>query len=255
MMVGSFTFNNINSESFNLVCKSVKRTLLPARKVYRSEPPNASGVYDTPGIEYSARIIEMKIQYIGTSFEELRSRARTIAAWLSVEWANLIINDEPDKYYIARIDDEIVLDNLYEYGSANVTFICQPYALSVAWSSFSFNSGDLPNCVFTNNGTRKITYKSPPGSKFLIKVLGSWNALTLELNGYQIAHNIITSNKELIIDNIAMEAKLAEVNVFNDISGDIDNFLPLIPGSNTLVVSGDGVNITSVTVEFIELWI
>ena len=79
-MIGSFTFNNIGSESFKLVCKSVKRPLLPAAKVKRIEIPGISGAYDFDGVEYALRTVTMKIQYIGSSFEELRTKARSLAS-------------------------------------------------------------------------------------------------------------------------------------------------------------------------------
>ena len=170
-MIGEFTFNNVASSTFKLVCKSVKRPLLPQAKTRRVELPGSSGAYDFDGVEYGLRSITMKIQYIGTSFEELRTRARSIAAWLSTAGgAQLMINDEPDKYYLARVTSEIDLETLFEMGSADVQFDCQPFALSTTWKTYTTMATGAKDFVFNNPGTRRIECRSPYGSKFKIEV-------------------------------------------------------------------------------------
>lgn len=255
-MVGSFKFNGVESESFSLVCKTVKRPLLPASKTNIMQPLGASGGYDNLNNNYDVRTITMHIAYIGTSFAELRSRARSISAWLSTRsFEELIINDETDKYYLAKVVDEIDLDSFYESGGADITFVCQPFAYSVTENAETYDSGDLPNLVFNNVGTRDINNMAPPGSKFLITIVGSWTVLSLELNGFVLTHTAAVVKKTLVIDNVEMTAYLDAINAFDDLSGNIDDFLNIIPGENTLVVTGTGLNITSITVNFIKLWI
>ena len=170
LMVGSFKFNSTESSTYGLICKSVKRPLLPAAKVRRIETENSSGAYDVDdeSVDYGLRPLTMKIQYIGTSYEELRTKARSIAAWLSCRtWAPLQIHDEDDKYYLAKVTDAIDLNTLWESGSADVVFDCQPFA----YSTTEVTATGVGNVTFTNPGTREINYKSPPGSKFQIKVV------------------------------------------------------------------------------------
>lgn len=255
-MIGAFIFNQIESSTYSLVCKSVKRPLLPAVKVRRVTLSGISGVYDfdAEDVEYEMRPLTMKIQYIGTSFEELRTRARSIAAWLSTNtWAKLRIHDEDDKYYLAKVTSEIDLENLWESGSADITFDCQAFAYSSAEFSHSFALTEAVSEEFTNPGTRLINYRSPQGSKFLIKVSGSWVTLSFSLNGKTLTYNTAGTGL-LIINNIDMEATLDNVNVFNNLGGDTDVFLKIIAGVNTLAVSGATLNAT-VTIEFIPLWL
>lgn len=255
-MIGNFIFNEIESNEFKLVCKSVKRPLLPAVKVRRVELPGISGVYDfdDEGVEFEMRTITMKIQYIGTSYEELRSRARSIAAWLSTSsWAKLRIHDEDDKYYLAKVTNEIDLESLWESGTADIQFDCQPFAYSVIKVSHVFDTTEEKNEDFTNPGTRLINYRSPQGSLSLIKVDGSWTTLSLSLNGKTLTYNTAGSGL-LIFDNVEMECLLDSANVFGNVGGDIDTFLKIIPGSNTIQVGGTDLNVT-VTVEFIPLWL
>lgn len=255
-MIGSFIFNEVESSVFNLVCKSVKRPLLPAAKVRRVELPGISGVYDFDDndTEYDMRKITMKIQYIGTSFEELRTRARQIAAWLGTSsFVKLRIHDEDDKYYLAKVTDEIDLDTLFESGSADIAFDCQPFAYSVTEVSHSFDIDAGISEPFTHPGTRLINFRSPRGSKFKIIVNGLWTTISLALNGKTLTYNTAGSGI-LTIDNIEMEVTYGSTNVFNNLGGDTDTFLKVIPGSNTLVISGTGLD-ANITIEFIPLWL
>lgn len=253
-MIGSFSFNGVDSSSFSLVCKSVKRPLLPALKVKRIELPGASGSYDFNDDEYSLRQVTMRIAYIGTSYEELRSRARSIAAWLSYNgFARLIINDETDKYYLAKITSDIDLESLFESGSADISFDCQPFAYSITEQVLTFDATGATDYVFVNPGTRAINYKSPQGSKFQILITGSFDTLTLTLNGNAITYGEAASGS-LLIDNIEMEVTLDGVNKFDKLTGDIDTFMQILSDSNTLSVGGTNLNIT-VTISYYPMWI
>lgn len=246
-MVGSFKFNNTESSTYGLICKSVKRPLLPAAKVRRIETENSSGAYDVDdeSVDYGLRQLTMKIQYIGTSYEELRTSARSIAAWLSCRtWAPLQIHDEDDKYYLAKVTDAIDLNTLWESGSADVVFDCQPFAYSIT----EVTATGVGDVTFTHPGTREINYKSPPGSKFLITVNDSWSNLSFTLNGRTLTYSEAGSGL-LIIDNIKMEVTLDGVNKFYALEDDYDTFLEIKPGVNTLNVVG-----ATATVEFIPMW-
>jgi predicted phage tail component-like protein len=253
-MIGSFKFNNVESSSFNLVCKSVKRPLLPALKLKRVELPGASGAYDFEDEEYSLRTVTMKIQYIGTDYEELRSRARSIAAWLSYSaFAQLIINDETDKYYLAKVTGEVDLDSLFESGSADVSFDCQPfaYALNNEVVEMTITGADEQN--FTNPGTRHVNYKSPQGSYLTVIIDGSFTTLSLSINGNTLTYDEAI-NGILVIDCIEMEVHLNDANVFDKLGGDIDTFFRILPGENTVTVSGTNLDF-DLTISYLPMWI
>ena len=57
----------------------------------------------------------------------------------------------------------------------------------------------------------------------------------------------------LVIDNVEMEATKDGTNKFDKLDGDIDTFLSVIPGDNTLSLTGTGLGI-SVTIQFISMW-
>jgi hypothetical protein len=96
--------------------------------------------------------------------------------------------------------------------------------------------------AFTNLGTRVINRRSPQGSKFKIEVAGSWTSLTLSMNGKTLNYPVSGSGT-LIVDNVEMEAHLDAVNKYGVVTGDVDTFLSLIPGNNTLTVGGTGLSV------------
>jgi predicted phage tail component-like protein len=227
-MVGAFSFAGIDSDGFNLVCKSVSRPLLPPAKTKRVDLAQASGAFDFPGLEYSMRPITMRITYIGDDYTELRSRARSIASWLgngSEDWAPLVINDEPDKYYLAKVTSEVGLETLFESGTADINFECQPFAYSMV-DEVVVNNG-----TFINPGTRRIDIFSPQGSLFEIDLTGS----SMTLNGRTIGYS---GGGSVRLDCIEMTAYNGPNNVFAALTGDTDKFFVIQPGLNTISASG-----------------
>lgn len=253
-MIGAFSFNGIESLEFNLVCRSVKRPLLPPVKPKRVDMAGSSGAFDFPGAEYSLRPVTMRIMYLGEDYYELRTRGRRLAAWLSTEdWVPLIIHDEPGLYYNAKITSELDLQNLWESGVIDVVFDCQPFAMSIIEESVSYPKPFGTDFVFTNPGTRVINYKSPHGSKSRLDINGSWTNLTVSLNGVDLTYARSGSGL-LIIDNIEMEATLNGVNQFDAITNGVDTFLQINPGKNVLKITGTGVNVQAV-LSYIPLWL
>jgi len=255
-MIGNFSYDGVDAwTEYGLVCKSVKRPLLPKKKVSRKEIAGMSGAIDIETTTYELRQITMKIQYIGTDYYELRSRARSIAAWLYVAgWYPLIILDEPDKKYLAKVTDEIELEGLWESGSADVTFDCQPFAMALESVEESFIAPAVMTKTFTNPGTVPINRSCPPGSEFKIKFVGTWTNLTVTCNGKSIVINAAGTAATLIIDNISMEVTSNGSNLFSSISGVIAEFLEIKPGSNTVTIAGTGVSGT-LTVQYTPMWI
>ena len=125
-----FTFNSIHSRTYGIVAKTINRPLLPSLRKRELIIPGRHGAYDFSDNTYENRIIEVELKYIGTSFTELRTRARTIAAWLSGYNGskNLVFDDEPDKYYVGKIYSAVGLQSLFTIGQCTIQFECEPFA-------------------------------------------------------------------------------------------------------------------------------
>ena len=121
---------------FQVIAKSVDRPILPSMRKREMAIPGKHGTYSFDGNTYDSRIISILIQYIGATFNDLRLRARDIAAWLSqTSYKELIFSDEPDKYYLAKIYDPASLENFFRLGKSEIHFDCQPFALYVVTSA------------------------------------------------------------------------------------------------------------------------
>lgn len=123
-------------DDFQITCTSADRPTLPVKRKREIAIPGKQGSYDFGGDTYSNRVISVAIQYVGASFNDLRLRARDIAAWLSkMSYRKLIFSDEPDKYYLAKIYSAVGLEYLLKVGRATIQFECQPHALYVVTSA------------------------------------------------------------------------------------------------------------------------
>lgn len=278
MNVGEFQYKNINSNAFRLTCKSISRPLTPQMRTRSTVIYGKDGLIDYGSNNYDPRPIVMHIAYIGDNYLELRNRSREIGAWLSSkEWTKLIFNDEPDKYYLARVYESIVPENLYRLGEADITFICQPFAYMVVstaedstwdeadfpwvidlpWnmsSSYIFTANMLTSFEFNNPGNKETSQNSPQGSQFNLIISGSFTTLSLTMNGKTLNYTQSVSNGVVVINNIDMEVTLNGVNSLDAIDGDIDSFLTIESGINTLEVDGTNLAV-EVKIDFIPEWI
>lgn len=257
-MIGGFTFNGRSISDFDLVSRSVTRPLLPEGKVGRVEFSNASGAYDTKGIEYGLRLITMRIMYIGKDYYELRTRAHEIAAWLSTDdYKQLVMDDEPlmpdglQPYYMARVTSQLDLAHFWKSGAIDVIFDCQPFLYTADLQNYVA----LPlNGAYAYQGTRILNYKSPPFARFEVMASVQRNvAATIRINNTYIGYTP-SQNGTIIIDSVNMLIMFVysggAQNIFGQVQGDVDQMFTFTPGSNNIVTSG----VTSLTTQYTTLW-
>lgn len=263
-MIGQFEYKSIHSSIYGVYFKTIKRPLMPPIIPKLVNINGSSGSYDFGDNDYGNVSIEVKIAYIPTSFIERKQRARQIASWLnSTTWEKLIFGDETDKYYLARVNGQVDLDALIAVGEANISFICQPFAYRVVGTYIDDVTWD-DGCKFTvttpgifefdNTGTKEINFRSPQGSKFDIRINGSFTTLSLALNGKILNYNQAVASGLVTIDNVNMEVDFNGINKLNVISGDIATFLTTIPGNNILNVTGIGLNV-EVIIDFVPMYL
>lgn len=273
----SFEYKGIRGSEYGIYCKTVKRSLLPAIRRREFEIFRKSGIIDIGNNDYAPKIMTVKLTYIGANLVDLRSKARLLASWLnSSTWGKLIFDDEPDKYYLARVKNGIDLNNILVTGEMSVEFECQPFAYmatdtgsdptwdeanfpwitDIPWNmiqSYQFSVTGTKEYTFENPGTQEIGCNSPQGSKFDIVITGSWTTLEIRLNGRTLEYTE-SGFGTLIIDNINMECTIDGINKLSSLNGDIDSFLSIMPGENTIEIDGTGLNVT-ITLDFAPMWL
>ena len=131
-----FEYNGISSRTYGVISKSTSRPILPALRRKELTIPGKHGTYSFGSDVYDNRIVSVDIAYVGDTLNEFRLHARDIAVWLSqTSYKELIFDDEPDKYYLAKIYNDIGLETLYTLGEATIQFECQPFALYIISSA------------------------------------------------------------------------------------------------------------------------
>jgi predicted phage tail component-like protein len=130
-MIG-FTYNETHSNVYGIYSKTENRPLLPTMTPKYISVPGRNGIYDFGDNTYEPRIIELTLKYKGTSYDNLRSKAREIAYWLNGQTEKkLVFDDETDKYYMCKIYSDVGLSNLFRVGECTVQFLCNPpFAIS-----------------------------------------------------------------------------------------------------------------------------
>lgn len=271
-------YNGINSNSLGLICEVIYRPILPPMQQKTISISGKSGVIDFGNNKNNITKIQVYIGFDSDDEMDLRMKAREVAKWLySDNWGKLILWDEPDKYYLARIYNETNLDSFINLGEAILEFECQPFAyqaidtgddptwdeadfpwiIEIPWNiveSYKFKATGSRTFTFYNPGTKEINFKSPQGTKSNIIISGSFASLMLSMNGRTLNYNEAVSNGIVIIDNIEMEVELNGQNKLDAISGDLATFLEVLPGLNTISVDGTGLNI-DITLDFSPMWI
>lgn len=132
----------------------VKYSILPTIDSKTEKVYGRAGVYDY-GIELGARKIEVDIMIIADNQHDVMSKARDFATYLFYkELQSLILLDEPDKEYMARVKGDTDLQELYRTGQATIEFMCpSPYATSLNEKVINWSPVDYTPIQVTNNGS------------------------------------------------------------------------------------------------------
>ena len=253
-------YNSLYSyDNFGIIVETVNRPLLlPAR---RSEVtiPGRDGVYDFSDGTYDNVVIPVVIQYIDETFEELRTRARRLAAWLSqATYTSLIFTDESDKYYSAKIYDAASVEKIVKLApgeKTTVNFNCQPLALSVIEDLWQGRL--IEPQIIQNGGTHKafpVIAITPivlsGGMDEAVEVTGAFNS-DEPLETLLTNPAITIGGKTLVYTGTLEEGQLLEINTdtFQATKG-VTNVLSAISGSwPVLEVGNNSISIADTTSE------
>lgn len=138
-MIG-FTFANKHSSELGVFMRSVNRTITPELRKNDFVIPGRHGTLDYGSNTYDTRLIEVEVNLVRTSLQNLRQQARDVARWLSRDNALLVFDDEPDKAYQAKIYENIDIEQMVTSGISEIVFECQPFA-----ESLRYRQVNIPN--------------------------------------------------------------------------------------------------------------
>lgn len=132
---------------------AIKYSILPPIDSKTEKVYGRTGEYDF-GTEIGAGSIEVDIQIIGDDEHDVMKKARDLASWLYYkDLQPLIVADEPDKQYMARLIDETEVEETFRVGSATLKFLV-PSGVAEATSDTTFSAKPTTTDPFTvkNNG-------------------------------------------------------------------------------------------------------
>lgn len=151
---------------------------------------------------------------------------------------NITFSNEPDKYYKARIIDQIDYERLLRFKTAEVTFRVQPF-------KYELNER---KATLTESG-KKVINNGLQKSKPIMTITGSGTIELLVNNLLVFRYTFPEDETEVIIDSEKQDAYLGEVLKNRNMTGE---FPILKSGVNVISWSGD---VTSVVVEPKSRWI
>lgn len=154
---------------------------------------------------------------------------------------NLVLDNEADKYYKAKIIDSIDYERLLRFKTANVKFRVQPFKYSNEEPVKTINITDETSVNLYNNGN----YKSKP----IIKLTGS-GTIEFKQDGVTIfSYEFPTDDTYVVIDSDKQDAYLESTLKNRNMIG---NFPILKVGKNVITWTG---TITKIEVSNYSRWL
>lgn len=151
---------------------------------------------------------------------------------------NVTFSNEPERYYKARIIEQIDFERLLRYKTATVKFRVQPFKYEL----------DERKVTLTESG-KKVINNGLQKSKPIMTITGT-GIIELSINNLLVfRYTFPDGENEVVIDSEKQDAYLGNVLKNRNMTGE---FPILKSGSNTISWSG---NITSIVVEPKSRWI
>lgn len=252
-MKAHFKFNGIKSSDKNIVLKEYKPIFLPALNIEYEQVPGRHGSIEFNDNTRQDIVIEADIAILGDSKTEVMANARAVEHWLSQK-GQLSFWDEPQRFYIGRIVNQIPLERTAVWGNVTLLFRCEPFAYLIkSMADEIVLNDDIPICeqITLDRATAVHTITGPAiiqvennGAFDLqpfMKIEGSFTNLAIG----SLIINKPLQNDTLYIDNENVLVYTIEagtrVNWLPYVSGDV---LRLAHGVNDVQISGTNLNFT-----------
>lgn len=231
----SFTFKNTSSTSFEGLCvTSLPPITKPSMRTEEIKIDGRDGsIFRDLGYSTYKKTIDL-VKIGDVDIESLKS-------WLDGE-GKLILSNESDKYYNAKVIDSIDYSRFILYDKDKITFLVQPYKYSTTETKQTFNITNETSVTITNSGNCK--------SKPKVTIYGS-GTINLSLNGTQIFVIALGDEGNITIDIEKMEAYKEGILKNRLITGNYENF-SLISGQNTIAFTG---TVTKIEIENYSRWL
>lgn len=225
----NFSFKGVSSTSFNVIVNSLPPISKPPMRVEETEIDGVDGIiFEDLGYEsYEKKI---KITITENNIDELIS-------WLNGE-GHLVLSNEPDKYYKAKVIEQIDFERLIKYEPVEITFRVQPFKYKEELKIFNITTEKSVNVYNTGNTI----------SKPIITITGTGN-IEVNLNGNHQFTLDMTEDNVIILDSEKQDAYYGITLKNRKMNGE---FIELNPGKNEISWTG---SITKIDINNQSRWI
>jgi phage-related protein len=206
------------------------------------------------GADFGAKQFDFRCAINAANSLELHQRVSEIAAFLLDQYGKprdieLILLAQPEWYYTVRLTGDTALNRIVGYGEFSLSLVADdPYAYLVEPnldSDIILDSdirldGEIYGFYDLAGGlTGNIPNVGKLISRPTITITGSFTTLSISTNGKTFSFSEAMSNKTMVINGEALTVQVAGVNKLSKMSGD---FIELLAGDNTVIISGTGIN-------------
>lgn len=230
-MANGFTFDGIHCGAYGIAMLSKNRPILPGNNDSYIDVPGRNGSIHIPqGLQ--DRIIELECGFVETSIANLRTAARSIAAWLyTEERAALSFDDEPGKTYQAKLESAVDLEQAFVLGRFTLSFRCDPLAYGTEQTD-SFVS----DIVTANNTGTFEAY--PTFTSTFTDSATEWK-VTLGTAYCRVVNNFVSS--DVLVVNLGTGAiTLNGTRSMSLLDYQNSQFFALSPGTNEISIAPTG---------------
>ena len=217
-----FIFNNTNSINKNgLIVTSLPPITKSSKRI---ETIDIEGRDGDIVIEHGYEAYDKKIEIGLTKNYDIDD----IISWLDGS-GDLIMSNESDKVYKARIIKQIDFERLLTFKTASITFHVQPYKYKYDEDDVSATSSQISSKSMT------VTNSGNVSSKPLIRLTGS-GTVEISLNGYSVFTYTFPANDTYVdIDSEEQDAYVSSIKKNRSMYGE---FPVLSSGINTISWTG-----------------
>lgn len=245
-------FRGQHSDNFGIVVKTIGRAITPPVKQLDEEVDYRDGNIDFSEaggrLYYEDKVLELEFSIIASDTTKLNIIVSKIVSWLSGGYGELIFDDMPFVFWVAKpVDIDDLTLNLYRNGKTKVQFRCHPF------NKWKFDSKGIPigsnyllgteipiglgneNEIIFGAGriVKTLDYVGSAPVRPIVKIepKNTVTGFSLTVNGIKAECSKMVQNCEIDCENAVMP---------NGFNGD---FCELIPGSNEIEIecsSGGG---------------
>jgi len=237
------------------VVLSVERQLLGGRRNVRVDIPGRIGTLSFPD-HAGDRLITVEVDIQAASFALRRAAVVDLAGWVDLDApANLVVDDQPDRYWKAMLDSSPdVLERLLS-ASAELIFRAEPYAYATTPSTEQLALSGTPDTATFDVDDELV---ADPIIE-LTPTNGTITSFTLELNGYALTWSGLIGDDDTLTISSVSHTVTTGTNDDVNLTGAYDpaavsmaivtgEFPTIEPGTNTLELTWTG-TATAVTVD------